>query len=180
MVVLVRMQFHCHVDTQPVKRFARAMRCIHDIKVGMLQVRTNEISLRKCSGGSAHLRTLEGTLVTSGSARFDNNNSEPKSHVRLLSYQKKDNFLKTHVVESILSFSQCQNENECFFAKRQLQTTKWKNTKINCKTTGEVSSQIWPFQELKPCLAFLANPFNAEVSVMAVQFANRLLQTCLL
>jgi len=30
----------------------------------MLQVRKNEISLRKCSGSSAHLRTLEETLVT--------------------------------------------------------------------------------------------------------------------
>ena len=27
MFVLVRMQFHNHVDTQPVKRFERAMRC---------------------------------------------------------------------------------------------------------------------------------------------------------
>jgi len=29
-------------------------------------------------------------------------------------------------------------ETRCF-AKRQLQTTKWKNTKINCETTGESS-----------------------------------------
>jgi len=29
----------------------------------MLQVRENEISLRKWSGGTAHLRTLEKTLV---------------------------------------------------------------------------------------------------------------------
>jgi len=47
MCVLVRMQFHNHVDTQPAKRFERAMRCIYDIKCGMLQVCTNEISLRK-------------------------------------------------------------------------------------------------------------------------------------
>ena len=49
----------------------------------MLQVRKNVISLRKCSGGSAHLRTLEGTQVTRESARFDNNDSEPKSQVSL-------------------------------------------------------------------------------------------------
>jgi len=55
MFVLVHMQFHNHVDTQPVKHFDRAMRCIYDIKFRMLQVRKNEISLRKCSGGS-HLR----------------------------------------------------------------------------------------------------------------------------
>jgi len=62
--VSVRMQFHKDVDTQPVKRFDRAMRYICDIKFGLLQVRKNEISLPKCSGSSAHLRTLEGTLVT--------------------------------------------------------------------------------------------------------------------
>jgi len=38
--------------------------------------------------GFVQLRTLEGTLLTKESARFDNN-SEPKSHVRLLSCQKK-------------------------------------------------------------------------------------------
>jgi len=72
------------VDTQSVKRCERAMRYIHDIKFGMLQARRNEISLRKCSGSSAHLRTIEGTLVTRESARFDNNDSESKSKVRLL------------------------------------------------------------------------------------------------
>jgi len=75
-------------DTQPVKRFDRAVRYICDIKFGMLQVRKNEISLRKCFGSSAHLRTLEGTLITTESARFHNNESEPsepKSKIRLLS-----------------------------------------------------------------------------------------------
>ena len=90
MFVSVRMQFHNHEDTQPVKSFERTMRCIYDIKFGMLQVRKNEISLRECSGSSAHLRTLKGTLVTRESARFDNKDSESKSQVRLL------------------------NENECF------------------------------------------------------------------
>jgi len=50
----------------------------------MLQASKNEISLRKCSGGSAHLSTLEGTLVNWESVRFDSNDSEPKSQVRLL------------------------------------------------------------------------------------------------
>jgi len=36
------------------------------------------------------------------------------------------------------------------------------------------------FQELKPCYAFLVNPFNVNVSAMAVQLANCLSQTCLL
>jgi len=38
------------------------MRYIYD-KLGMLQGRENEISLRKWSGGTAQLRTLERTLV---------------------------------------------------------------------------------------------------------------------
>jgi len=42
-----------------------------------------------------------------------------------------------------------------FFTKTPLQTTNWKNTKINCKIAGEIPNQIWYFQELKPCLAFL-------------------------
>ena len=51
----------------------------------MLQARKNEISLRKCSGVSAQLRTLEETLVIRESSRFDNNHydSEPKSQVSL-------------------------------------------------------------------------------------------------
>ena len=65
------MQFNNHVDTQLVKRFKRVMRHIYDIKFGMLQVRKNEISLQKCSGGSAQLRTLKETLITRESARFD-------------------------------------------------------------------------------------------------------------
>ena len=55
MFVSVRMQFHNHVDTQPLQHFERAMPCIYDIKFGMLQVRKNKISLHECSGGSVHL-----------------------------------------------------------------------------------------------------------------------------
>jgi len=68
------------------------MRCVYDIKFGMLQVHKNAISLRKCSGGSAQLLTLEGTLVTRESARFDNNHydSEPKSQVRLLKFPEEN------------------------------------------------------------------------------------------
>jgi len=56
----------------------------------MLQVRKNKISLRKCSGSSAHLRILEETLVTRESVRFDNNDSEPKSQVRLLKFPEEN------------------------------------------------------------------------------------------
>jgi len=39
------------------------MRYVYDIKFEMLQVRKNEVLLRKWPGGSTHLRTLEGTLT---------------------------------------------------------------------------------------------------------------------
>jgi len=65
---LVRMQVCNHADAQTFKRFKRykAYATLHDIKFGMLQVRENEISLRKWFGGTAHLRSLEGTLPTRG------------------------------------------------------------------------------------------------------------------
>jgi len=65
MFVLVRTLFSNHVDTQPVKSFKRYESYaiyIYDIKIAMLQVRETEISLRNWSGGTAHLRTVEGTL----------------------------------------------------------------------------------------------------------------------
>ena len=55
-----------------------------DTQFGMLQVCKNEISLRKSSGSSAQLRTLEGALAAREAARFDYNDSEPKSQGRLL------------------------------------------------------------------------------------------------
>jgi len=102
----------------------------------MLQVRKNEISLRNNSGGSAQLRTLEGTLVTRESARFDSNDSESKSQIRLsflLSLSQanflprrklkffKDTYCQKHSVIFPMS-----NENQCI-SRRHLQTTKWKN-----------------------------------------------------
>jgi len=54
-------------------------------------------------------------LVTKESARFDNNDNETKSQIRLLKFPEgNNNFAKTPIVKSVLSFFQCQNENECF------------------------------------------------------------------
>jgi len=121
------------------------MRCVYDIKFGMLQMHKNEISLRKCSGSSAHLRTLEGTLVTRESTRFNNKDSEPKSQVswiRLIFFPEKDYIFKdTYFQKHSVIFPMSEWEPACF-AKRHLQTTKWKNTKIYCKTTGGVPSQM--------------------------------------
>jgi len=56
-----RMQLRNHADTQTVKRYkGYAMSIQYQI---LKQVRETEISLRKLSGGTAHLRTLEGTLL---------------------------------------------------------------------------------------------------------------------
>ena len=41
---------------------------IHDIKFGMLQVPEDEISLRKCCGGTAPLHTFGGTLLRGSDA----------------------------------------------------------------------------------------------------------------
>jgi len=43
-----------------------------------------------CFCGFAQLRTLEGTLVTRESARFDNNDSEPKSEVTLHKFPEEN------------------------------------------------------------------------------------------
>jgi len=68
------MQWLDNTDPRPVKRFKRyrAMRYIYiyDIKLGMLQVDENEISLRKWFGCTAQLRISEGTLDT---AQFGGN-----------------------------------------------------------------------------------------------------------
>ena len=168
-----------HVDTQSVKRFKRAVRFVYDIKSGMLQVRKNETSLRKCSGGSAHLRTSEGTLVTRESARFDNNDSEPKSQVRLLKFPEENYyFLRTHIFESILSFSQCQNENECFSRRGNCRPQSGRIMKWIVRLLEKFQARFDCFQEWRPCFAFLVNPFNVNALVMAVQLADRLLQTC--
>jgi len=73
MFVLVRMRnrFSAHASAQSRRRknsetlqgLQRLCDIYTVIKYGMLQVRENEFSLRKLSGDTAHLRTLEGTLV---------------------------------------------------------------------------------------------------------------------
>jgi len=60
----------------------------------------------------------------------------------------------------IFPMSECERMP---FAKRQLQTTKWKTTKRNCTTTGEFHARFDHLQELKPCFAFLVNQYNDNV-----------------
>jgi len=50
-----RMQLRNHADTQPVKRSKGYAIYIYRIKFRMLEVRENELALRKLSGGTAHL-----------------------------------------------------------------------------------------------------------------------------
>jgi len=70
-----------------------------------------------CANGLVVPRRECWSLVTKESARFDNNDSEPKSKVRLTVPKENKKFSKTHVVKSILSFPRCQKENECFWRR---------------------------------------------------------------
>ena len=62
--VLVNMQLRNHAmhNQWSVPSVERPMRYMYDNKFGMLQVRENEISLRKWSGVMAQLHTVQGTL----------------------------------------------------------------------------------------------------------------------
>jgi len=62
-----RMQLRNHAYTRTVKRSNRWKGCaiytyLYSDKFGMLEVRENAIALRKLSGGTAQLGTLEETL----------------------------------------------------------------------------------------------------------------------
>jgi len=125
----------------------------------------------KCSGGSAQLRTLEGILA--GSLRDLISTITTVNLNRKLGYLSsqrklkffKDAYCQTHSVLFLMT-----EWDRMFFAKRQLQNTKSKNTEINCET--------WPFPRVKTMLGIPGvNTLNVNVSVtvMAVQFANRLL-----
>ena len=88
-------------------------------------------------------------LVTRESTRFYNKGSEPKAQFSLLKFPEEDSiFSKTHIVKSILSFSQCQNENECFSQRRSCRTTKWSRAGpsrcgAQCKTYVWGPSEQW-------------------------------------
>jgi len=66
----------------------------------------NKVTFAGVSGGDHHSRS---PLVTRGSTRIDNKDSEPKDQVRLLKFPEENQiFSKTHIVKSILSFFLCQ------------------------------------------------------------------------
>ena len=112
-------------------------------------MRNNDISLRKCSGSSADLRTSEGTLVARESARFHNSDfiTAPGNLRDLItatvnlnrklgyisSIRKLKFFKNTYRRKHSFIFPMSEKER-MFFVKRQLQTTKWKNIEIYCKT----------------------------------------------
>jgi len=97
--------------------------------------------------------------------------SESKKHQtwdqwwsEVIFFPKKNlNFSKTHIVKIILSFSQCRYETQCVLRRGNYKITKWKNTKINCKTTGRVPSRIWPFPNVKTMLCI---PWKLQVHSM--------------
>jgi len=72
------------------------------MKFGMLQVRENEISLSKCTGGLAHLCILEGTLVAMVFNRIAIYNTQRR---RMLIDFWKDSIFKTSSTSLKLSVS---------------------------------------------------------------------------
>ena len=82
-------------------------------------------------------------LVIRESTRFDNKDSAPKAQIKLLKFPEENLvFSKVNIiVKSILSFSIYPNENKRFLRRSNCRTTKWKNTEINCETSGGAPSQ---------------------------------------
>ena len=91
--------------------------CIGSIEFGMLQVRENEISLRKWSGGSADLRTLEGKWQ-SCFLKYISKRSSFQTVVKFRKYGKVKRFSKK-IFFCHLIFK-CDNQTEC------LQQIFWK------------------------------------------------------
>ena len=87
--------------------------------------------------------------------------------------EENENFSMTHIDKSNLSFSQCRNENQCVSRRGICRPQSGRIPKYVVKLL-EFQARCDHLQELKPCFAFLVNPFNVNVSVMAVQLANRL------
>jgi len=58
-----RMQFRNHADTQTVQRSKGYAIYIYSIKLRMLEVRENDLALRKLSGGTGHLEGNTACLL---------------------------------------------------------------------------------------------------------------------
>jgi len=96
------------------------------------------------------------------SARFDNKDSEPKSHVKLLSFTEKLKFFKDKLPKAFSHFPNVRMRMNAFreekIAGHHLE--EYKNKLYEC---WEFQARYDHFQELKPCFAFLVNPFNVNV-----------------
>jgi len=99
MFVLVRMQFHNHVDIHDTtsETFRKGYAMYTRYKFGMLQVRKNDISLRKCSDSCAHLSNLEETLVTGILYNSITMTVNLNRKLDYLSSQKKIKFFQRHI-----------------------------------------------------------------------------------
>ena len=121
-------------------------------------------------------------LVTREFTRIDNKDIEPKAPVRLLKLvpRRKFNFFKDTYCQNYCVIFPMTEWERMLFAKRHLQTIKWKNTKRNCNTTGGAPSQIWPFPRVNTMLCIPRKSIHRYVVRDCYQFANGLSQTCLL
>jgi len=66
-----------------------------------------------------------------------------KLKLSFLSSQKKIKFFKRHMLSNAFcQFRYVRKRTNVFLRRGNYRTTKWKNTKINCKSTGGAPSQI--------------------------------------
>jgi len=115
---------------------------IYRIKFRMLEVRENEIALRKMSGGTAQLRTLEGTLASTHSA-FHWWSTQCAAHVLLFSYK-----LSCFVVGT----NGCLNFRHCAFALDGQVHTEWSRcpgSKAQCARDSMIA--WWPRSSFLHC-----------------------------
>ena len=88
----------------------------------------------------------------------------------------------THIVKSICHFPNVRMNTNAFREKAFAGSQSGRIQKQIVTLLEELQARFDHFQELKPWFAFLVNPRKSSLiySVMAIQFANRLSQTCLL
>ena len=88
--------------------------------------------------------------------------------VRLLTRESKNTsrtnllFSRLHIVINILSFSQCQNENECFSRRGCCRPRSGTIEKYIARLLQAFQARFDHLEELKPLYVFFANPFNVD------------------
>jgi len=102
-------------------------------------------------------------LVTRESTRFYNKNGEPKAQIRLLKFPEEYSIFERHMSKAFCHFPNVKMRTHAF-CKGICRTINWKNLQKKIVTVlEELQARFDHFQELKPCFAFLVNPFIFNV-----------------